>query len=223
MILVNFKTYKEATGKSAIKLAKICEKVAKETKTEIALAVQTADLYKVSSSVKIPVYAQHIDPVEYGSFTGHNLAECVKENGAIGTLINHSEYWLDRESIRKCIGRAKEAGLKTIVCVPDPKTAAGVAEFEPDYIALEAPELIGGEVSVSTAEPYLIEDTVEQIKKVKNIPVLCGAGIKDRRDVAIALKLGASGIIIATHVVETKNPESVLKELVKGTKEQIGK
>jgi triosephosphate isomerase (TIM) len=58
---------------------------------------------------------------------------------------------------------------------------------------------------------------------VRNIPVLCGAGIKDRRDVAIAMKLGASGIIIATHVVETKNPELALKELVKGTKEQAGK
>jgi triosephosphate isomerase (TIM) len=222
MIVINFKAFKEATGNNAVKLAKICDKVAKDTKSEIVLAVQTADIYKVAHSVKIPVFAQHIDPIEFGSFTGHNLAECVKENGAAGTLINHSEYWLDRESIRKCIGRAKAAGLQTLVCVPDPKTAAGVAEFQPDYITLEAPELIGGEVSVSTAEPYLIEDTGEQVKKVSDIPVLCGAGIKDRRDVAIALKLGASGVILATHVVETRTPEKVLRDLIAGTKEKLG-
>ncbi len=223
MILVNFKVFKEATGLNAVKLAKMCEKVAKETGFTIAVAVQAADVYRVSQAVGIPVLAQHIDPIGYGPYTGHNLAECMKENGAMGTLINHSEYWLDRESIRKCIGRAKEAKLSTIVCAPDPETATGVSQLKPDFIVLEPPELIGGEVSVSTAEPYLIEDTIEKVKKVWNIPVLCGAGIKNQRDVSIALKLGASGIVLATHVVHAEKPEAVLKELVEGLREGMPK
>jgi triosephosphate isomerase (TIM) len=223
MIFVNFKAFKEATGQNAVKLAKVCEKVAKDTGFTIAIAVQAADIYQVSHAVKIPVFAQHIDPINYGPFTGHNLAECVKENGAVGTMINHSEYWLDRESIRKCIGRAKEAGLKTIVCAADPETATGVAQLKPDFIVLEPPELIGGEVSVSTAEPYLIEDTIEKVKKVWNIPILCGAGIKNQRDVSIALQLGASGIVLATHVMQADRPEAVLKELVEGLKESSSK
>lgn len=221
MILVNFKTFKEATGQNAVKLAKVCEKVAKDTGFTIAICVQAADLYRISQATKIPVFAQHIDPIGYGPFTGHNLAECIKENGAMGTLINHSEYWLDRESIRKCIGRAKEAKLSTVVCVPDPQTATGVAQLKPDFIVLEPPELIGGEVSVSTAEPYLIEDTIEKVKKLWNIPVLVGAGIKNQRDVSIALKLGASGVVVATHMMQTDNPEIVLKELVEGLREGV--
>jgi triosephosphate isomerase len=219
IILVNFKTFREATGKNAVKLAKVCEKVAKDSKFTISIAVQAADIYRVSQATKIPVLAQHIDPIGFGPFTGHNLAECIKENGAEGTLINHSEYWLDRESIRKCIGRAKEAKLKTVVCVPDPQAATGVAQLKPDYIVLEPPELIGGEVSVSTAEPYLIEDTIEKVKKMWKIPVLVGAGIKNKRDVSIALKLGASGVVVATHMMQTDDPELMLKELVEGLRE----
>jgi len=219
MLFVNFKVFKEATGQDAVRLAKVCEKVAKDTGYTIAIAVQTADIYRVSQAVGIPVFAQHIDPISYGPFTGHNLAECIKENGASGTLINHSEYWLDRESIRKCVGRAKEAKLSTIVCAPDPETATGVAQLKPDFIVLEPPELIGGEVSVSTAEPYLIEDTIEKVKKVWKIPVLVGAGIKNKRDVSIALKLGASGVVVATHVMQADRPELELKELVEGLRE----
>lgn len=219
MILVNFKAYREATGQNAVKLAKICEKVSKDSGFTIAISVQTADIYRVSQASKVPVFAQHIDPIGFGPFTGHNLAECIKENGAAGTLINHSEYWLDRESIRKCIGRAKEAKLSTIVCVPDPQAATGVAQLKPDFIVLEPPELIGGEVSVSTAEPYLIEDTIEKVKKMWKIPVLVGAGIKNKRDVSIALKLGASGVVVATHMIETDDPETILKELVEGLRE----
>ncbi|MFH1317000.1 MAG: triose-phosphate isomerase, partial [Candidatus Woesearchaeota archaeon] len=77
VIIINFKTYKSATGKNALNLAKICEKVAKKNKANIAVAVQDADIYRVSSNVKIPVLAQHIDDINFGSHTGATLAEDV--------------------------------------------------------------------------------------------------------------------------------------------------
>ena len=49
---------------------------------------------KVAEAVEIPVFAQHIDPIKPGNSTGHILAESVKEAGAVGTLINHSERQL---------------------------------------------------------------------------------------------------------------------------------
>ena len=82
VVILNFKTYLESTGKNALNLAKISEKVAKETGFNIAVSVQAPDVYRIAQEVEIPVLAQHIDPVEAGGHTGSNLAECLEEAGA---------------------------------------------------------------------------------------------------------------------------------------------
>ena len=151
MIITNFKTYQSATAENAVKLAKIHEAVAKELGVDIRVCPQAVDLSKIIDTVDIPVLAQHIDPVGFGSSTGHIMPEVVKDVGAQGTLLNHSERRLDRETLQKSIMRAKEAGLVTIVCAETPEEGARFLEFDPDFIAVEPPELIGGDISVSSA------------------------------------------------------------------------
>ena len=91
IIIINFKTYSEATGKKAVDLSKIAEKVSTETGVNIGLAPQFVDISSIAKTVSNPVFAQHIDPITPGSSTGHILLEAVKEAGAVGSLINHSE------------------------------------------------------------------------------------------------------------------------------------
>mgnify|MGYP001579340480 CR=1 FL=1 len=150
MIITNFKTYQEATGDNAVSLAKTHEAVARETGAEIWVAVQAVDLARVAEAVSIPVLAQHVDPAGSGGFTGKITPEAAKMAGAAGTLLNHSENRLNREILSQTIRRCKEAGLKTIVCAATPEEGAGFLEFEPDFIAVEPPDLIGGDVSVAT-------------------------------------------------------------------------
>lgn len=223
IIVVNFKAYRESTGKNGLILALLCERAAKDKSAKVAIAVQEQDIYRISSQVDIDVYAQHIDPIGFGAHTGHDLPEGMKENGAAGTLINHSEHRLDFETIKKTVERAKQAGLKTIICAPEPELAAKVAALNPDYIAIEPPELIGGDISVSTSNPEIISDTIKLVKQVRDVPVLCGAGIKDRNDVAIAMKLGACGVLVASHIDRASDPEAVLEELLAGTIGYSGK
>ena len=73
--------------------------------------------------------------------------------------------------------------LKTIICASSDDVAESVAAFNPDFIAIEPPELIGGNISVSTAKPEVITNTVKKVNKISKIPVLCGAGIKTKSDV----------------------------------------
>ncbi|MBU1200967.1 MAG: triose-phosphate isomerase [Nanoarchaeota archaeon] len=213
IIIVNFKAYKEGTGRNAVKLAKICEKVAKKTKKNIAIAVEEVDIRNISSKVKIPVLSEHLDSIREGAHTGNNLAEAIKENGAWGTLLNHSENRLRIDQLEESIKRAREVGLKTVVCANNSEIAEAVAAFEPDMIAIEPPELIGGDISVSTAKPQVITDTIKKVKRIANIPVLCGAGIKSGADVKKAIKLGAKGILVASGIVKAKDPEKALTEL----------
>ena len=153
MVLINLKTYEQGTGKAALSLARKADAVARKTKANIVLAVQPTDLARIAGEVGIPVYAQHVDPVNPGSHTGSILPEAVKEAGARGTLINHSERNIPLESIGECVARCKELGLVTVCCADTPLKAGQIAKFLPDFIAIEPPELIGGKVSVSTAKP----------------------------------------------------------------------
>jgi triosephosphate isomerase len=220
LILVNFKTYLKALGKNAIKLAKICESVSKEYKVNIGIAPEFLDLSKVVEEVKIPVFAQHIDPIEKnGKHTGHILAENLKKIGVTGTLISHSERRLELNEIEKCIEVARKFDLISIVCSEDPEKSRKIAKFSPDFIAIEPPELIGTGISVSKAKPEIVAEAIKKIQEInKNVKVLCGAGITTGEDVKKALELGTVGILVASGVVEAKSPKKVLIEFAKAVK-----
>ena len=215
IVAINFKAYIEATGERALKIAKAAEKVYKETGITIVVAPQLADLYRIAQEVEIPVFAQHIDPIKPGSNTGHVLPEAVKEAGAVGTLLNHSENRMILADLEASIRRAEEVGLMTMVCTNNPKVSAAAAALGPDYIAVEPPELIGTGIPVSKAKPEVITDTVELVKKINSgVKVLCGAGISTGEDVKKALELGTVGVLLASGVTKAKDPEKAIQNLV---------
>jgi triosephosphate isomerase len=219
LILVNLKTYSEAMGKKALKLARTAEKVHDETGACIAVAPQTVDLRPIIESTAIPVFAQHVDPVGHGKYTGHILPEAVVEAGCAGTLISHSERRLELETIRATVERAKEAGLTQVVCVDTIARGRQVAPFSPDAIAIEPPELIGTGTPVSKAKPEIVSGSVAEVHGVNlKIKVLCGAGITSGEDVTAALSLGAEGILVASGVVKAESPYEKLMELAEATK-----
>lgn len=216
IIVVNFKTYAEATGKKALELAKNCEKTGLETGICVGVAPQFVDIPVIAGAVSIPVFAQHIDPIKPGSSTGHVLPEAVKEAGAVGTLINHSERRLKLADIDAAITRAREVGLTSLVCTNNTAVSVAAAALKPDMIAVEPPELIGTGIPVSKAKPEVVSDTVELVKKINpKVIVLCGAGITTEEDVAAALRLGTEGILVASGVVKARNPYKVLLDFAR--------
>lgn len=214
IIAINFKTYIDATGERALKIAKAAEKVYKETGITIVVAPQLVDLYRIAQEVEIPVFAQHIDPIKPGSHTGHVLPEAVKEAGAVGTLLNHSENRMILADLEAAIRRAEEVGLMTMVCSNNPAVSAAVAALNPDYVAVEPPELIGTGIPVSKAKPEVITNTVELVRRVNpEVKVLTGAGISTGEDVKKALELGTVGVLLASGVTKAKDPEKAIRDL----------
>lgn len=220
LLLVNFKAYESSIGKAAVRLATAIENARDEsgTKVSVAIAVQAVDI-RLFSDFDLPVFAQHIDPILPGAKTGHVLPEAVLEAGAVGTLINHSERQLPLDVIDSTIKRVKEVDLLACACASTPKMSAAVASMSPDFIAIEPPELIGGEISVSKAKPEIITDTIDFVHEIdQSIPVLCGAGVKDKTDVKIATELGSRGILVASGVTKSKDPKSTVLDLISGFK-----
>jgi len=213
IIIINFKTYVEATAKNAVELARKAERVNRETGVAIGVAPQLTDLAAVVAAVDIPVLAQHIDSIKPGGYTGHVLAQSVKETGAVGTLINHSERQLKLSDIDQIIGIVHENGMLSIVCANNPSTSTAVATLKPDMIAIEPPELIGTGIPVSKAQPEVITGTIDLVREVnKKVIILCGAGISHGEDVAAALKLGTQGVLVASGIVKAKDPYVIIHE-----------
>lgn len=213
MVVVNFKTYLESTGPKAVKLAKRAERVHVETGVSIGVAPQPADIAIVAKTVRIPVLAQHVDAIKPGGFTGHILAESIKEAGAVGSLINHSERQLKLSDIDEVVRLTREKGLISCVCANNPSVSVAVAALRPDAIAIEPPELIGTGISVSKAKPEVITSTVKLVRMVNsNVVILCGAGISHGEDVTAALRLGTQGVLVASGIVKAKDPYAVMRE-----------
>lgn len=216
VVIVNFKVYVETEGEGSLVLAEACRKVAEETGAEIVACPPMITLSNVAAKAGVPVFSQNVDPRKPGSGTGFTTPSSVKAAGAVGTLINHSEHKQPAADVGACVAMCKELGLVTCVCADTVEAAVELAAFSPDYIAVEPPELIGGDISVTTANPEIVSKTVESVKKVDpSISVLCGAGVKNGDDVKAAIGLGADGVLLASGVVKAKDPAAVLRDLVK--------
>ena len=219
LFIINFKTYKQATGPKALKLTQICKKISKKTKQKIMIAVQATDISLVSK-LKIPVLAQHTDYFEQGRNTGKVLPEAIKQVGAIGTLINHSENPLSLKIIEKTIKRCKDINLLTLVCVSNIKKTDQILKLKPNIIAYEVPELVASGKSITQIKPDSVKKFAKLVQKYNKkhktkIKPLCGAGISKVKDVRTALKLGCEGVLVASAFVKSKNPSKILKEMIK--------
>lgn len=217
IIVLNFKTYREATGEAAVSLSKLCEEVAQDYHVEIAVAPQVADIRAVAGAVKIPVYSQHVDGVGSGGFTGHVTAVSVKGAGGAGSLINHSERRLNLAEIDASVEACRAAGLKSIVCTNNVTTTRAAAALRPDFVAVEPPELIGSGIPVSKADPEVVKGSVVAVKAVEpGVAVLCGAGITHGEDLKAALDLGSEGVLLASGIIKAKDQRKALEDLVSG-------
>ena len=216
IVVINFKAYAEVDGPKAVELAKVCEEVMVETGVSIAVCPPVAELGAVARAVDIPVLSQNIDPYNPGSATGWMTPSMVKASGAVGSLINHSEHRSTDEDIEQCISMCRELSLVPLVCAESVDKAKRVAVFSPDFIAVEPPELIGGDISVTSANPKIVKDTVDAVKSIDTeVKVLCGAGVKTGEDVKKAIELGAEGVLLASGVVKAKDPKTTLLDLVR--------
>jgi len=219
MIVINFKTYENGTGKKGYSIAKKIDSFAKKSKTKVAIAVQATDIYRISKDVKTLIFAQHVDPINQGKNNGYISLESVKEAGAKGVLINHSEHLMNTTDIEFVVNKCRKLNMISVVCASDPWIAEALVKFRPDYIAIEPPELIGGNLSVTKANPQIITSAIAKVSGKKNSnKVLIGAGIQDSKDVARALALGAQGVLVSSSVMNSKSPDKVVKELLRGFK-----
>ncbi|HXV65970.1 MAG TPA: triose-phosphate isomerase [Nitrosopumilaceae archaeon] len=215
MFIINCKNYDEVSGEKITKLVKTAKKISQKYGIKIAVAPPQHLLSKVTS-FSLPILAQHVDDSKIGSTTGFMVPELLKKSKIRGSLINHSEHRISKKEIEQLVVRLRKLKMISVVCVKDVSEALKYAKLNPDYIAIEPPELIGSGKAVSKEKPELITRAATAVKSAKNkTKLLCGAGIVSGEDVKQALVLGSKGILVASGIVKAKNWQKIIEEFAK--------
>ena len=215
MFVINCKNYEEISGDKIKKFIKIAEQVSKKYKIKIAISPPQHLIGLVANS-SIIVLAQHIDNSKVGSTTGFIIPELLKKSKVKGSLINHSEHRISSKEIEKLVLKLKELKMISIVCVKDVAEVKKYLKINPDFIAIEPPELIGSGKAVSKEKPDLIEKAARVVNNSKNkTKLLCGAGIVSGEDVAKSIELGSKGILVASGIIKAKNWNKIISEFAK--------
>lgn len=217
MLVINCKNYTEVAGERITEFVRVAEKVSKRHGVEIAVAPPQHLIGVVagSSSSSIPILAQHVDDAGIGGTTGFVVPEMLRESGVRGSLINHSEHRVSTTIVERLVQKMRELGMISIVCVRDEGEAGRYAMFNPDYIAIEPPELIGSGRAISKERPDLITGAGKAIGADRHTGLLCGAGIVSGVDVARAVDLGAKGVLVASGIVKAADWDAIISEFAR--------
>ncbi|MEK6871270.1 MAG: triose-phosphate isomerase [Nanoarchaeota archaeon] len=210
IIIINFKNYKQ--GNDVIALAQKIARAAQSPKIKIILAVSSVDISLLTGKISLPIFGQHVDSFESGRHTGFILAAALKKAGGDGTLLNHSEHPLSFDVLKETMCECKKNKLETAVFAKNLAEEQKIETLQPDYLIYEPPALVGGNISVTKSDGALLKKFVHTIR----MPFLIGAGIRTAKDVEEAAHLGAGGIAVSSVIMQSRNPNKMLKELIKG-------
>lgn len=214
LIIINFKTYKEASGNNALKLAKAIAKV-KKPKYSIYVAPPLLRTHEVALKSNALVFAQGVSEFEYGAHTGSVLVDELHKINVKGIILNHSENRIHLSKIALIIKSCKKRKMISVVCSSTLSEIKKIAQLHPDYIAYEPTELIGGNISVTESNPRIIVDAIEILKKAsRKTKLLVGAGVHSTEDVGHALMLGSHGVLLAHAVVQAKDAKKFLDKML---------
>ena len=218
MFIINCKNYEEIAGNKIIKFVNIVQNISKKYNVKIAVAPPQHLIGLVSKS-SIPILAQHVDVSKIGSTTGFVVPELLKKSGVKGSIINHSEHRISPKDIEILVSKLRDLKMISVLCVRDVAEAKKYSKLNPDYIAIEPPELIGSGKAVSKEKPELITKAVSAVKSTKNkTKLLCGAGIVSGEDVSAAITLGSEGILVASGIIKAKNWVRIIEDFAKAMK-----
>jgi triosephosphate isomerase len=206
-------------GAEAVRLAVEADRLAAELGVSVIFDPQAVDIPAVAAATsRVLVFAQHMDPVTPGRGVGLVLAEALRDAGAVGTLLNHSEKPMTVGELRRAIERARATGLFTLVFADSPAEAAALAHLGPDIVLAEPPELIATGISAGNVMASFVAQTVAAVKAVDPaILVMSGAGVNGPDDVDRILRLGLDGTGSSSGILRAPDPVATMRAMLEAT------
>jgi triosephosphate isomerase len=230
-IFINFKNYPSGIGEKQVEILDFLEELSLSSPSSFSsvspspsslssprslhlqLVVPATEIAPIWEKYSFPLWSQHCDPVDSTRATGWVSAEMIKEAGAVGTMLNHSEHRLPFSTLQKTVEICRQKNLKILICCQNVEEGKLFAEkLKPDFLAYEPPELIASKTTSVISSKNSLSSLITLISLSPQIPLVVGAGIHTHADILEAEKLGARGILIASAIMEG-NQEEIKKLL----------
>ena len=200
-------------GRDMLALAQAADEAARKYNVRVILTPQPSDIRLIAANTRdILVFAQHMDPIEPGRGLGSVLPEAIKDAGATGVMLNHTECQMTVSNLRKAIARARELDIYSIVCADSLEDARAIAVLAPDIIVAEPSELIG---TGQTSDEEYVRATTNAIREINpDIRILQAAGIKDAGDVYKIIRAGAEATGSTSGIMKAADPCGTAAEMI---------
>lgn len=209
-LVVNPKSY--LYGKESLALAREADQAAKDTGLPIIFTCPYADVRLIRENTdNIIVCVQSMDPLTPGRGMGHVLPESLKEAGADAVFLNHAENPKTLSDLYKCILRAAELDMISIVCADSITEARAVACMNPDIVLAEPTDLIGTGHVVD--DSYTIE-TIQEVRKVNpDVQIIVASGVSTAEDCYHVIRLGVDGTGGTSGILNAPSPAGRIREM----------
>ena len=208
--VVNPKAY--LYGEDLRKLAAKTNELCKKYDFGCLFTAQDIDLvWVIENCPYLTPCSQHMDGLVPGRGMGHVLPEALADAGVKATFLNHAEHPLTIHQLAVCIARAREVGIKTVVCADSVEEARAIAQLHPDIMTCELTSLIGtGKVA---DESYMTQSTLAVKEISPETQVLQAAGIHSGKNVYDAIMAGADATGGTSGIVCAEDPFAILDEM----------
>ena len=205
-------------GDKVLELAKAADAAAIKYDIDVLFTAPYVDIRRVAENTeRLIVIAPHMDTLRPGRGLADILPEAVKEAGAKGVMINHSERPLSLAAISKTIRRANELDLFSFVCSDSVAETRAVAYLHPDIINPEPAELIG---TGSISDIGFVLESIKAVKDVyPDIFVEQAAGITNGKQVYNVIMAGADAAGAASGIANAEDPVAMIDEMVRSVKQ----
>src|SRR5215210_3502951 len=171
----------------------------------LAVAVQ------LLAGTEFAVAAQNVHWEDEGAFTGEVSARMLRELGAYGAIVGHSErrqhFGETDEAVARRARAALDAGLSVIACVGEAESEreAGETEevlrrqvsvLEPDEQLVVAYEPVWAIGTGKTATPETAQDAHAFIKSLVDVPGLYGGSVKPENATDLLAQPDVDGALV---------------------------
>jgi triosephosphate isomerase len=206
-------------GDAVLELAKAADEAAEKYDIDVLFITPVVEIRRIAENTKnLIILAPYMDTLRPGRGMADILPEAVKDAGAKGVVVNHSEKPMTLPAIKATIERANELNMLVFACADTIAEAKAIAQLGPDIINPEPSELIGGAAGKVSDMSY-VKESIKAIKEINpNILVEQAAGITTGQQVYDFIMAGSEAAGAASGILNAEDPIAKMYEMVEATR-----
>ena len=151
-------------GSQILDLARIADEASRRHRVQVIFTTPFPDIRMVAQATQdLIVFAPHMDPIRPGRGLADILPESVREAGADGVMLNHTEKPITYVTLYQTMKRVNELNMLSLIITDSVLEAKAAALLSPDIITAEPAELIAtGQASDMTTSKLNRSDSFGQ-------------------------------------------------------------